>query len=200
MAYANIEKCGLYQDDFWEWSRERRLEKTWSNFEALFKRAFKEIQRSYRTSKTKGYAANVKSARTNAALFTNMQQDHTMALANLSTVTQADRTLVTLLMKTITEISTQVSTLTATLATMQSKNAGLKIYGRRSAPSNHGHRLANVGALSDQNPPRDRNIYSRRGQKSDPNRYCSSHGFKVEEIHTSATCTIPINNHKKTVT
>ena len=101
MAYANIEKCGLYQDDFWEWSRERRLKKTWNNFEAHFKRAFKEIQRSYRTSKTKGYAANVKSSRINAALLTNMQQDHIMALENLTTTTEAQKTLVTLLTKMI---------------------------------------------------------------------------------------------------
>ena len=117
MAYANIEKCGLYQDDFWEWSRERRLKKTWNNFEAHFKRAFKEIQRSYRTSKTKGYAANVKSARTNAALFTNMQQDHTMALANLTTATQAEITLVALLTKTIAKLSSEVNTPTSKLAT-----------------------------------------------------------------------------------
>ena len=36
MAYANIEKCGLYQDDFREWSRKPRLDKTWSNFKDHF--------------------------------------------------------------------------------------------------------------------------------------------------------------------
>ena len=42
MAYANIEKCGLNQDDCREWSRKPRLEKTWSNFKAHFARSFKE--------------------------------------------------------------------------------------------------------------------------------------------------------------
>ena len=36
MVYANIEKCGLYQDDSREWSRKTRLDKTWSNFKDDF--------------------------------------------------------------------------------------------------------------------------------------------------------------------
>ena len=31
MAFADIKKCRLYQDDFREWSRKQRLDKTWSN-------------------------------------------------------------------------------------------------------------------------------------------------------------------------
>ena len=41
MAYANIEKCGLYQDDCQEWSRKPRLDETWSNFKDHFARVFK---------------------------------------------------------------------------------------------------------------------------------------------------------------
>ena len=59
MAFANIKKCGLYQDDFREWSRKQRLNKTWSNFKAHFARSFKETHISSRTLKTEGYAANV---------------------------------------------------------------------------------------------------------------------------------------------
>ena len=115
-----------------------------------------------------------------------------MALVNIATATQSERTSVVLLKKTITELSTQVTTLTAKLETVQSEIDHLKISGHRSAntgaPDNHGHRSANVGAPSDQNPLRERDIYSRSIQKFDPNGYCSSHGFKVKENHTSATC------------
>ena len=100
MAYANIKKCGLYQDDFWEWSQKPRLKKTWSNFKAHFARAFKETQRSSRTSNTEGYAANVQASQANAALFTKIQKDHTLALANIATATQSNITLVALLAKT----------------------------------------------------------------------------------------------------
>ena len=34
----------------------------------------------------------------------------------------------------------------------------------------------------------------------DPNGYCSSHGYKVEESHTSATCRFPRNGHNKSYT
>ena len=126
MVYANIKKCGLYQDVGRKWSRKPRLDKTWSNFKAHFTQAFKETQRSSRNSKTEGYAKNAHAAQANAALSTEMQQDHTLALANLTTATQADITSVALLTKTISKLSSQVATLTAKVATSQSKNACLK--------------------------------------------------------------------------
>ena len=143
MAYATIEKCGLYKDDCREWSRKPILEKTWSNFKAHFARAFKETQRSSRTSKTKGYEENLQSAQADTAFFTNMQKDHTLALANLATATQADRTSVALLTKTIAELSNQVSNLTANLATAQSENVRLKKSGHRLAPADHIYRPTN---------------------------------------------------------
>ena len=126
MAYTNVKKYGLYQDDCREWSRKPRLNKTWSKFKAHFARAFKETRRSSRTSETEGYAANLQSAQANTMLFAKMKQDYTLALANLATATQADRTSVALLTKTILELSTQVATLTAKLTTAHSKNAYLK--------------------------------------------------------------------------
>ena len=123
IAYANIEKCGLYQDNFRDWSRKMRSDKTWGNFKAHFARAFKETRRSSRTSRTEGYVAHVHAAQAIIELFTEMQQDHTLALANLATATQADRTSVALLTKTISELSSQVALLTAKLATAQAKNA-----------------------------------------------------------------------------
>ena len=105
VSYANIYKCGLYQDDCCDWSRARR-EKT------HFAQAFKETKRSSRTSKTEGYVAHVHSAHKNAELFIKMQQDHTLALVNLATATQADITSVALLTETISELSVQVALLT----------------------------------------------------------------------------------------
>ena len=55
-----------------------------------------------------------------------MQQDHTLALANIATATQYDRKLVALLTKTISEMSGQVALLTAKLATAQAENNRMK--------------------------------------------------------------------------
>ena len=94
-------KCGLYQGYLREWYRKQRLDKTWSNFKYIFARSFQETRRSSRNSNTKGYVANVQSAQANSALFTEIQQDHIMALSNIATATQSDRTSVVLLTKMI---------------------------------------------------------------------------------------------------
>ena len=78
-----------------------------------------------------------------------MQKNHTIVLENLATATHADIILVVLLTKTISEISTKVSTLTAKLAMAQSEHACLKISGHRSAPADHGHCLSIVQAPSE---------------------------------------------------
>ena len=200
MAHGNIKKCGLYQDYCREWSQKPSLKKTWRNFKAHFARAFKETWRSSRTSKTKGYAANVKSAQANAALFTKMQQDHTLALANLSTTTQADRTSVALSTKRIAELSTQVSILTAKLATKHSKKARLKKPGYHLAPAENGHRASSNKNPSDKSLLWNRNVYSHSGHKFDPNGYCSYHRFKLQESHTSATFRCLGDGHNKLAT
>ena len=165
MVYVNIKKCRLYQHDYQEWYQKTRLEKTWSNFKDHFTQAFKEPQKSARTSKTEGYAANVQATQANAAIFTKMQQDHTLALANLTTATQANRTLVALLMKKILEISSQVATLTVKLATAQSENACMEKLGHRSAPAEHRYRASNNQTLSNKTLHQYHNVYSRSGHK-----------------------------------
>ena len=68
-------------------------------------------------------------AQANAELFTDMQQDHTQVLANLATATQADRTSVALLMKMISELSSQAVLVTEKIATAQAENARINKSG-----------------------------------------------------------------------
>ena len=160
MAYANIDKCGLYQDDCRYWLRKTRSDKTWEKFKAHFARTFKETRRSSRTSRFKGYVAHVHAAQANSELFTEMQQDHTLALANLVTATQSDRTSVALLTKTISELSGQVALLTAKLATAQAENARMKKSVQQSTTAVHGHQASRNTNPSEPNPSQDCNLYS----------------------------------------
>ena len=121
-----LKKCGLYQENCLDWSRKTRSEKTWVKFKAHFARDFKETRRSSRTSRTEGYVEHVHAAKANAELFTEMQQDHTLALANLTTATQADIKSSALLTETISELSGQVALLTAKLTTSQAENVRMK--------------------------------------------------------------------------
>ena len=113
-----------------------------NNFKAHFDLAFKETQISSRTSKTKGYAANVPTAQANAELFTEMQQDQTLALANLAMDTKSDRTSVALLTKKISELSRQVANIIAKLTTAQSKNVLLNKSLHCLAPAEHGYQAS----------------------------------------------------------
>ena len=126
-------------------------------------------------------------AKANAKLFTEMQQYHTQALAILATATQANRTSVALLTKTISELSSQVALLTAKISTAQAENASMKKSGQQSTTAGHGHRASSNTTPLETNTPQDRSIYSRSGQRFDPNGYCSSHVYKVEESHTTDT-------------
>ena len=62
MVYANIEKCGIYQDHCREWYYKPGIIKTWSKYKAHFDGSFKETWISSRTLKTKWYAANLHAA------------------------------------------------------------------------------------------------------------------------------------------
>ena len=160
MVYANIEKYGLYQDNFCDWSRKAKSHKTWGNSKAHLAQSFKETRRSSRTSRTEGYVAQVHDAQAKAELFTKMQQDHTLAIANLTTATQAVRTSVALLTKTISELSGQVVLLTEKLTTAQAVNARMKQSGQQSTTSRFGHRASRNTTPADHNPSQDRNLYS----------------------------------------
>ena len=72
--------------------------------------------------------------------------------------------------------------------------------GQQSTTAGHGHRASRNTTPSDPNPSQDRNLYYRSGKRFDPNWYCSYHGYKVEELHTSSTWSFTSNGHKKSAT
>ena len=98
------------------------------------------------------------------------------------------------------KLSSQVALLTVRLATAQAENVRMKKSRQQSTTAGNGHRASRNTTPSETNTPQDRNLYSRRGQRFDPNGCCSSHGYKVEESHTSATYRFPGRNHNKSAT
>ena len=149
MAYAHIKKCVSYQDGCCDWSHKTQSDKTWGNFKSHFAWALKDTIRSSRTSRTKGYVSHVHSAQAITELFAKMQFDHTLELANLATATQAYRTLVALLTKTISDLSGQVVQLTSKLGTAQAENARMKKSGQEPTTAGQGHRAYSITTPSD---------------------------------------------------
>ena len=76
----------------------------------------------------------------------------------------------------------------------------MKKPGNQSTTAGHVYMASRNLTLLDPNSIKDQNVYSRIGQRLDPNGYCSSQGYKVEESHTSATCCFPSNGHNKSAT
>ena len=114
MAFANVENSGYYADDCREWLRKPTASKDWAGFKTHFARAFKEVRKtSSRTARSEGYAAHVQcdmeAAETNVAMFANLQQSHTDALANLATATASYCASVAALTGMIVERLTQVA-------------------------------------------------------------------------------------------
>jgi len=112
MTIDNIKKSCLYIEDYREWDRKSSVDETWANFKLHFTRAFKEVRKSMRTNQAGGYVSNVDQANSNAELFSEIQQDHTEALVNLAAATRSDREAVTILSKTISKLTSQITTLT----------------------------------------------------------------------------------------
>ena len=100
--------------------------KTWTNFKIYFVKAFKENKPSKNTSKDLGYSTHLQSVESRAEMFLEMQQDHNVALANLATATKADCESVSLMYKKISELTTQIASITKQLSDAHLEIARLK--------------------------------------------------------------------------
>ena len=89
-----IESTGFYTMDCREWNRTYKAQKNWVNFKLYFSRAFRENRDQSRQAQHAGYGKSNTQNSSNAAMMSEMTQDHSHALANLATATQLDRTTV----------------------------------------------------------------------------------------------------------
>ena len=92
IAFTMVENAGIYYDGVKEWRRKDTAEKTWEAFKKFFAREFREIRFQPRTSVLEGYGktTNTRGGHVNATEF-ERQQQQAEALANLATLTAADR-------------------------------------------------------------------------------------------------------------
>jgi len=134
---------------------------------------------STRTNQAGGYVANVGQANNNAEIFRKMQQDHTEALANLATAARSDREAVTLLSKKISELTSQVTTLTKYLTNANKTITSLKRNGNRGGGGGGGGGDGGGGNNNNNDNNNvdtgDRNVWSRTGRKFNTNGYCFSY-------------------------
>lgn len=175
IAFTLVQQTGYYDQGCREWKRKATNDKTWDNFKLHFAREFKETRDVQQNTRTNRFAANaIAMEQANAAMITELTQDHTAALANLATATSADRGAMATLTKTN-------ATLTATIISIQAKLTKA---------------LEEISRLKSNTPPDRRNTQV----ALDPVGYCWSHGYKVKLGHNSQTCTTKKNGHKEGAT
>ena len=171
IAYNTIFSTGMFPEACREWRRSD--DQTWVNFKIAMTIAHQEFRDSQVTTNQAGYHSG------NAAF--ELQQDATLALANLATATAADRSAVANLTTTISTIRQELATATTKLTTARAEITALQV------------ELATLKG-NPQNSHNPRTAYP-------PNtNYCWTHGFKVSYQHTSKTCKQPGDGHKSTAT
>ena len=99
--------------------------KNMDKLESNFFRAFREHQDQYKQAQIIEYGQTKTQNLANAAMFAEMTQDHSHALANLPTATQSDRTTVANMSQIITELTLKLGQENAKLAEAQSSIATL---------------------------------------------------------------------------
>ena len=170
-----------------EWRRKDTVDKTWEYFKTFFARYFREIRVQPRTSASEVYGkkTSMREGHANAAEF-EMQQQQAEALANLATVTAADRQAVAELSISNATLTHELRTEIAMTATLQQSLAscacaptpqtGTKVQQRRPANQQRQH-----------NPSRD-------FTPLDPDGYCWSHGYHVLRDKIEHRATIPFQD------
>jgi hypothetical protein len=117
----------------------------------------------------------------NANAAFELQQDATIALANLATTTAADRSAVASLTTTISSITIELGKANTKLTKAKAEITALQV----ELPTLKGNNQSNY-----------------RSQRTYPpnTNYCWTHGYKVNGKHTSATHSKPSEGHKSEAT
>ena len=167
-AYTLVFNTGIFTDACREWRRKPAADKTWATFKTHFAEAHQDYRQTETTARTAGYhSAN------------NAMTTFGDALANLATTTASDRTLMSELQATNTELLRQMALQTNQISQLRSQLA---------APTS--------------TPVSNTNSNQTRGKTrfNKNTNYCWTHGYDVADSHTSATCSHQKTGHKLTAT
>jgi hypothetical protein len=171
IAYNTIFLTGNFPEACQEWRRNPN--QTWVNFKMAMTITCQDYRDSQVTTNQAGYH--------NANAAYELQQDTSIALANLATATAANQSAVASLTTTISSITLELAEANNKLTTARAKITTLKI--ELATSKNNGN--------NNKRPPR---------QYRPNQNYCWTHGYKVSFKHTSATCTRPCKGHKHEAT
>jgi hypothetical protein len=206
IAYNCLFQTGLYTDACREWRRRDPGYRTWPHLKRDFALAHQELRESQVSAQNAGYHG--------ANLAYDMQQETATALANLATATAQDRSTVSQLTSTNSQLSAQLQTITAKLNQALTELSSLKSAPRpptaTTAPTTltaqlnaalaenarlqHNHQTP---VITTPPAPTQRTPIVRRWFNTN---YCWTHGYHVDDEHTSITCKHPKPGHNQAAT
>ena len=176
-------KSGFFRDEYKEWLRRSRPNRTWHHFKNFWQQRFAEYQELNKlTASDSKFEANTAydTAGGNAEAINN-------AMDNLAVIMSSDKNAVDTLVANNAKLTEQVQSLTATIERLTIENANLiKV-------------ITNIAGAS-ATPPTSTQQQSARESNFDPNGYCWTHGYKVHKNHTSATCKRKAPGHQDAAT
>lgn len=198
-TYNNVFQTGVFPDACRDWRRRPNAEKTWAQFKIDFALAHQELRESQVTAQGAGYhSANL--------LTIDTRQTTMEAFANLATATASDRSTVSQLSSTNSQLSNNLAETTAKLNTALADNQALKDKVEqltnqqrqkqaRNNSSGHGSSGYSTSGTST-------STYSSvtSGRKYNNKNYCHTHGYHIHDEHTSASCRWPKEGHQRDAT
>jgi hypothetical protein len=173
VAYTLVFNTGLFPDSFRAWQSRAIAEKTWAQFKIDFATAHREFRLTNQTAQQSGFQG--------ANMMIEQGRDDSMqetvdAIAQLATAMASDRGTVATLTTTNAKIANQLEAAFALIAQLKNEIATLK---NKIKPAWQGQRPAKT---------------------TNNDSYCSSHGYQVAKLHTSATCNMKKNGHQDAAT
>ena len=185
-AQTAMGKCGLFRDEYKEWVRLPRAEKTWVDFKRFWQQRYAEYEHLTKlTAAEGGFEANLvtgdeqqRRGRTDNKIddaIENLAAIMSSDKGQVETLTATNATLVAHnqeLTTTNAQLAKEISTLTRIITTMAMKSGGMD---------------SGTAAKNSDAP-------------YDPNGYCWPHGYRVHYNHTSATCRNKKTGHKDDAT
>lgn len=185
-TYHAVSTSGQYSEACKEWRRRPAATKTWALFKTFFAAEYHDLKEQQRL--------NVNQSQFHSA---NNTIDITHALDNLAMAATTDRDIVAQLTATNHALTNANKTLTEQLKQALTTNSELVRKLGTNNNNNHNGRNNNHNNNRDRRPPHDRAAWI---ANLDPNGYCWTHGYRVQNGHDSNTCGGKKQGHDDTAT
>ena len=198
IAYTLVFKTGLYFEDCKAWNAKPNNEKTWSNFKEHFQRAQHLLRDQLRTTKQAGFTSNL--AMHNQIHHSQPPPEYRDALVNLATSAAADRELLTKLATTVASINGHINLLNKPPIASVPHNDATTSTALSSITSSVTDLQKQVADLKRENNQLRQQQPRRPRTRRDNGNYCWTHGYRVGNKHTSATCQNKAPGHQDNAT